>query len=96
METTQAHSLSLRVTHVHKFVASRIEETAWENPVFKLAPYGSGQLFAFVAPDLCVPGVPGEVLQQVISQASWARIFAAEAPFSAVSLFDRFYALRFL
>ena len=26
-------------------------------PVFKLAPFGSGQLFALVAPDLCVPGV---------------------------------------
>ena len=25
-------------------------------PVFKVAPVGSGQLFALVAPDLCVPG----------------------------------------
>ena len=39
-------------------------------PVFKLAPFGSGQLFTLAAPDLCVPGVPGEVLQKVISQAS--------------------------
>ena len=38
-------------------------------PVFKLAPLGSGQLFALIAPDL---GVPGEVLQQVISQANTA------------------------
>ena len=43
-------------------------------PVFKLAPFGSGQLFALVAPDLCVPGVLGEVLQQVISQASTANV----------------------
>ena len=26
--------------------------------VFKLAPFGSGQLFTLVAPDLCVPGFP--------------------------------------
>ena len=39
-------------------------------PVFKLAPFGSGPLFTLVAPDLCVPGVSGEVLQRVISQAS--------------------------
>ena len=43
-------------------------------PVFKLAPFGSGQLFALVAPDLCVPSVPGEVLQKVISQASTANV----------------------
>ena len=38
--------------------------------VFKLAPFGNGHLFALTAPDLCVPGIPDEVLQQVISQAS--------------------------
>ena len=43
-------------------------------PVFKVAPFGSGQLFALVAPDLCVPGVPGEVLQKVIPQASTANV----------------------
>ena len=43
-------------------------------PVFKLALFGSGQLFALVAPDLCVPGVPGEVLQRVISQANKANV----------------------
>ena len=41
-------------------------------PVFKLAPFGSGQLFTVVAPDLCVPCVSSEVLQRVISQASTA------------------------
>ena len=43
-------------------------------PVFKLAPFGSGQLFALVASDLCVPGVPGEVLQRILSQASTATV----------------------
>ena len=28
-------------------------------PVFKLAPIGNGQVFAFTAPDLRVPGIPG-------------------------------------
>ena len=46
--------------------------------VFNLAPFGSGQLFALVALDLCVTCIPGEVLQRV-------------APFSAVSRFDGFY-----
>ena len=43
-------------------------------PVFKLAPFGSGQLFTLVAPDLCVPGVSPEVLQRVLSQASTANV----------------------
>ena len=43
-------------------------------PVFKLAPFGSGQLFTLVAPDLCVPGVSSEVLQQVIPRASTANV----------------------
>ena len=43
-------------------------------PVFKLAPFGSGHLPTLAAPDLCVPGVPGEVLQKVISQASTANV----------------------
>ena len=42
--------------------------------VFKIAPFGSGQLFTLVAPDLCVPGVSSEVLQRVISQASTANV----------------------
>ena len=42
--------------------------------VFKLAPSGSGQLFTLVALDLCVPGVLGEVLQKVISEASTANV----------------------
>ena len=49
--------------------------------VIKLAPFGSGQLFALVAPDMCVLGVPGEVLQKVISQASTAKsVMAAPSP----------------
>ena len=43
-------------------------------PVFKLAPFGRGQLFALVTPDFCVPGVSSEVLQRVISQASTANV----------------------
>ena len=43
-------------------------------PVFKLVPFGSGQLFTLVAPDLCVPAVPGDVLRKVISQASTANV----------------------
>ena len=43
-------------------------------PVFKLVPLGSGLLFVLVAPDLRVPGVSGEVLQRVISQASTANV----------------------
>ena len=43
-------------------------------PVFKLAPFGSGQLFTLVAPDLCVPGVSCAVLQRVISRASTANV----------------------
>ena len=72
-------------------------------PVLKLAPFGNGRLFAFVTPDLRVPGVSSEVLQRVISQASSVmaghllhRFFAAwrvEAPLSAVSRFDGSYTL---
>ena len=43
-------------------------------PVFKLAPFGSTQLFTLVAPGLCVPGIPEGVLQQVISEASTANV----------------------
>ena len=42
--------------------------------VFKLASLGSGQTFTLVAPDLSVPGVSPEVLQQVLSQASTANV----------------------
>ena len=42
--------------------------------VFKFSSFGSGQLFTLVAPDLCVLGVPGEVLQKVICQASAANV----------------------
>ena len=43
-------------------------------PVFKLAPLGNGQVFALTAPDLHVPGIPDDMLQQVISQASTANV----------------------
>ena len=39
-------------------------------PVFKLTPFGNGQLFDLATPDLRVPGIPDEVLQQIISHAS--------------------------
>ena len=39
-------------------------------PVFKLAPLGSGQTFTLVAPDLSVPVISHEVLQQVLSQSN--------------------------
>ena len=42
--------------------------------MFKHAFFGSGQLFTLILPDLSVPGIPGEVLQQVISQASSANV----------------------
>ena len=73
-------------------------------PLFKLAPFGIGQLFTPVSPDLCVPGVSSEVFatghlssqhgQCVMAALSPHRFFAAwrvEAPFSAVSLSDGFY-----
>ena len=43
-------------------------------PVVKLALSGIGQLFTLVALDLHVPVFSGEVLQQVISQASTANV----------------------
>ena len=38
-------------------------------PIFKLAPFGNGQVFALTAPDLRVPGIPDEVWQRGISEA---------------------------
>ena len=43
-------------------------------PVFKLAPSGNGQVFALTAPGLHVPGIPDDMLQQVLSQASTADV----------------------
>ena len=43
-------------------------------PEFKLAPLGNGQVFALTAPYLHVPGIPDDMLQQVISQASTAHV----------------------
>ena len=73
-------------------------------PVFKLAPFGSGQLFALVAPVFLVFPVKccnGSSLKPIrpLSGPSPLRFFAAwrvEAPFSAVSRFDGFYILRYL
>ena len=50
MEMTKVHLLSQRSMLAHKFSASRVVE----NLCSKLAPFGSGQLFTLVAPDLCV------------------------------------------
>ena len=38
-------------------------------PVFKLAQFGNEQLFDLTSPDLCVLGIPDDVVQQIISQA---------------------------
>ena len=59
--------------------------------MFKLAPFGNGQLFNLTAPDLRVPGIPDDVLQQV-SQPSGSKshgqcVKAAPSP-------RRFAALR--
>ena len=77
-------------------------------PVFKLTPFGNGQVFELTAPDLCVPGIPDEVLQRVISPAgsercgqcvmaalSPHRFFSAwrVGPFFAVSLSDGLHNL---
>ena len=43
-------------------------------PEFKLVSLGNGQLFALVAPDLCVPGILGEVLQRILSQTNKANV----------------------
>ena len=69
-EMTRMLSLSLRLTPIHKFLASKIEGTVLENPQLKLAPLGNGQVFALIALDLCVLSILGEVLQQVMSQAN--------------------------
>ena len=75
-----------------------------------LSLFGSGQLFDLTAPDLCVPGIPEGVLQQVISSehgqcvmaaSSPHRFFAAlrvEAPFffRGFPFSDGFYKLRSL
>ena len=72
-EMAQVPSLSLHVTSVHKFSASRIEETDWENQFSNFSIW-NGQVFALTPPDLRVPGIPNGVLQQVISQATTANV----------------------
>ena len=79
---TGVPSLSQRSTPAHKSSASKIDETVLENPVFKPAFLGSGQLFT-----------PSQHGQCVMTAFSLARLFAAwrvEAPFSAASFFDGF------
>ena len=91
-------SLSLRLTHGHKFSAS-----------FRLA-FDHEQLFEIAAPNMCVPRISDDVLRQIISQAGseWRgpcvtaapsppRRFAAwriEAPHFAVSPFGGPCVLR--
>ena len=58
----------LRLAPVHRFLASRIEETALQNLCSNL-PLWKRTVVCIIAPDLCVPG---EV--QVISQASTANV----------------------
>ena len=42
--------------------------------MFELASLGSGQTFTLDAPDLCVPSVPPDVGEWVLSQASTANV----------------------
>ena len=74
MEMTKVHLSSQRSTPAHKSSASRIEENGVGKPVFKLAPFGSGQTFTVVALELSVPGISLEVLQRVFSQANKANV----------------------
>ena len=74
MEMMKVHSSSLHSMPVHQILSIKDRRNGVGKPVFKLAPFGSGQTFALVAPDLCVPGVSDEVLQRVISQASTANV----------------------
>ena len=80
MGMTQVPSLSLGSTSVHRFSAPRIVETAWENPVFKLAPLGNGQVFALTAPDLHVPGIPDGVATGSLSRQHGQCVMAALSP----------------
>ena len=43
-------------------------------PMFKLASLGNGPQLALVALDLCVPGILGEVLHRILSQANKANV----------------------
>ena len=38
-------------------------------PVFRLAPFGNGQVFDLLAPGLCIPSILDDVVRQVIVQA---------------------------
>ena len=48
----------LLVMPVRKFSALLTAEAELENPVYKLAPLGHGQLFNITAPNLCEPHIP--------------------------------------
>ena len=65
----QVPSLLRHSTYGHKFSASRIAGTVWENQCSNLL-LGNGQLLDLATPDLRVPGIPDDVLRQVILQAS--------------------------
>ena len=64
---TQVHSLSLNVRS--EVLSIKDRRNGVGKPVFKLAPLGNEQMFDLTAPDLHVPGIPNDVLRQVIVQA---------------------------
>ena len=77
-----------------------------ENLCSNLHLFGSAQL-TLVAPDLCVPGVPegttshlssqyGKCVMAALSRHHFFAAWRVEAPFSAVSLSDGSFTLRFL
>ena len=74
MEMTKVPLLSQRSTLRSQVLRIKDRRNGVGKPVFKLAPFGNGQVFTLTAPDLRVPGIPDEVLQQVISQASTANV----------------------
>ena len=62
----EAHALNVR----SQFVSIKDRRNGVGKPMFKLAPFGNAQLFDLATPDLRVPGIPDDALQQIISQAS--------------------------
>ena len=47
--------------------------------MFKLAPSGNGQVFALTGPDLRIPGIPDDMLQQVLSSLHGQCVMAAHS-----------------
>ena len=74
MEMIQVLSLSLHSTYDQKFSVLRIEETALENQCSNLHLLEVGSCLLLLHLTCVFPGVPGEVLQWVISQASMANV----------------------